>query len=286
MSSRIGIGLWSLQQLSFLRGTKLPEILEIIAGLHVDGVDIYEEYIPCHPVEMHELVQVKKLAGKLGLPITGTWFMNDIVAGVHASSVETVAENLKSNLAVTAALGARYMSIPFLLNVPGLTLKTAYETAVHVLEIVLPTAQEYDVRIAHETARQHTSGLALKIRKELRSDFYTICPDLEAWRLDTADIPLQHAETPNAPKPQPESIELFAQCLTHSPYIHFKLLALDEHGEEPHFPIPEIMDLINRSEREHYLCIEYEGWIPDLRPHLDAAAETRKCVELIRRYQR
>lgn len=104
--------------------------------------------------------------------------------------------------------------------------------------------------------------------------------------MDTADMPLgPHCENKDAKKPQPASIELFNECLPYSPYIHFKLLSLDEQGEEPHFPIPEIMKGINNSGIEHYLCIEYEGWIPDFHPERDPIEETRKCVDLIRRYQ-
>ena len=59
-----------------------------------------------------------------------------------------------------------------------------------------------------------------------------------------------------------------------------------ENGEEPHFPIPEVMDAINNSSIDHLLCLEYEGWIPDVVPERDSYEETRKCVEMVRRYQK
>ena len=125
----------------------------------------------------------------------------------------------------------------------------------------------------------------MRLHRELKNQYFTICPDLEAWRFDTPDIPLVHAENTDGGPSQPESIELFEECLPHAPYIHFKLLSLDENGEEPHFPIPQIMNLINKSSLNHHLCIEYEGWIPDINPNVDAVKETRRCVELIKRYQ-
>jgi hypothetical protein len=176
------------------------------------------------------------------------------------------------------------MALPFLLNVPQLDIDDAYDNYYKILEKLLPAAEEYGVCIAAETARQNTPGLALRLYDALKSDYFTICPDLEAWRFDTSDIPLVHAESGGASS-RPEPLELFAECLPRAPYIHFKLLALDNNGEEPHFPIPQIMDMINRSDITHHLCIEYEGWIPDINPEVDAVTETRRCVELIRRYQ-
>ena len=81
-------------------------------------------------------------------------------------------------------------------------------------------------------------------------------------------------------------MDLFRECMPYSPYIHFKLLSLDENGEEPHFPIPEMMDAINQSAIDHYLCVEYEGWIPDIHPERDSLEETKRCISMIRRYQK
>ena len=40
----------------------------------------------------------------------------------------------------------------------------------------------------------------------------------------------------------------------------------------------------NYLEIEHTFVIEYEGWIPDINPHLDPAKETKKGIDLIKRH--
>jgi len=45
-----------------------------------------------------------------------------------------------------------------------------------------------------------------------------------------------------------------------------------------------MMSAIRDSARSHIINIEYEGWIPDIDPHLDCIEETRRCVQLIKRH--
>jgi hypothetical protein len=288
MKSKIGISTWSLQQLSYTQGKTIDDLISIVADMGVDGIDICEEYIPCHPdVNLVELRRIRKLAEKNNLQIGASWFCSEILSGIHASSEERVLEVFKKNIAIASEMGAKFICIPMLLNVPGQTIPEATATFIRFLEKVLPYAEKYDMPIAHEIPRQYTPQIALDINKALQSKYYTICPDLETWRLDTEDLPLgAHCENINAGKPEPEPIESFLACLPYSPYVHFKLLSLDEQGEEPHFPIQAMMEGINNSDLEHYLCIEYEGWIPDIHPDRDPIKETGRCVELIRRYQR
>jgi hypothetical protein len=287
MNSTIGVSTWSLQPLTYNEGKQLPELIEIMAGMGIDGLDLYDEYLPVYPdTNLHRLNEIKKIANSAGLPITGTWFFNDLLGSYYNTSLDKTVENTKRFLAVTAALDSKYMSVPFLLNVPNISIDDAYDTYLRIFEKLIPVAGDYGVFICAETARQHTPGLALRLHKTLNAEYFTICPDLEAWRFDSEDIPLVHAESVGGPPSQPEPIELFAECLPYAPYIHFKLLSLDETGEEPHFPIPQIMDLINKSDITHHLCIEYEGWIPDIKPNADVTIETRRCVELIKRYQK
>lgn len=287
MKSTIGISTWSLQQLTYKKGIGLSQMLEIMAGMGVDGIDLYDEYLPVFPeVNLHKLYEVKKQTQSAGLPVKGTWFFDDLLGSYYNVGLEKTVENTKRFIAITAFLESKYMALPFLLNVPNLSFEEAHDAYYRILERLLPVAEEYRVNIAAETARQNTPGLALDLHKELKNNFFTICPDLEAWRFDTPDIPLVHAENVGGEPSKPEPLALFAKCLPYAPYIHFKLLALDENGEEPHFPIPQIMDLINKSGINHHLCIEYEGWIPDINPNVDASIETRRCVELIRRYQK
>jgi len=283
IANTIGVSTWCLQQLTFSKGVQLQEMIELVASMDVDALDLYDEYIPCYPnVNLYELNEIKKMTSAAGLQIASTWFFNDVLGSYFATSLNWTVENTKKFIAITAALDAKYMAIPFLLNVPGIDLEEAYDSYRRVFEKLLPTAEEYGIYIAAETARQHTPGLALRLHKALASEFFTICPDLEAWRFDTPDLPLVHQESDKVSEPEP--LNILEECLPYSPLIHYKLLSIDAHGEEPHFPIPEIMDLINDSPINHHLCIEYEGWIPDIKPDADAVVETRKCVELVKRY--
>lgn len=288
MKSKIGISTWCLQQLSHTEGKELSDFIEITAAMGADGIDICEEYLPCHPnANLMELNRIRNQVSEYGLTIGAVWFCADILSGIYAENLKRVLEEFKRNIAITAQMEAKFICLPFLLNVPGLSRQEATGQLTAFFEKALPIAEEYGIPIAHETARQYTPELALTIRKTMQSEYYTICPDLEAWRIDTKDLPLgAHAENLNAVKPEPTSMEVFRECLPYSPYIHFKLLSLDEQGEEPHFPIPDIMDAIARSEKEHYLCIEYEGWIPGFHPERNVREETKKAMELIKRYQK
>lgn len=49
MKSTIGISSWSLQQLSFTKGATIEDIICMVADSGAEGIDICEEYIPCHP---------------------------------------------------------------------------------------------------------------------------------------------------------------------------------------------------------------------------------------------
>jgi hypothetical protein len=53
---------------------------------------------------------------------------------------------------------------------------------------------------------------------------------------------------------------------------------------QPYFPIAELMSAVRGSNRSHVLNVEYEGWIPDIDPHIDCVRETARCVTLIKRY--
>ncbi len=287
MEITTGIGLWSLQQLSFLKHVDTSGILECVKQLGADAVDIYEDYIPCSPhVKLHELYELRRKTEELGLPVKGCWFCMDIAAVIEAAGMQRALSDFKEYLAVSHVLGAEYICIPYLDNIPGKTLDEGKEAMVSFFEKILPWTEKYHIKIAHELPRPGTPEAALDILKTLDSPYYTLCPDLEAWRQETEDLPLIHAENPDAKTLKAASIEVFRECLPYSPYIHFKMLGFDEQGNEPHFPMEEIMGAIDASPGKHHLCIEYEGWIPDIRPDIDCVEGTKKCMELIRNYEK
>lgn len=288
MKSSVGVSTWSLQQLTYTKGATIEDIIDMTAEMGAEGIDICEEYIPCHP--QPDLVKIREIRKKVEdkkLRIGATWFNTDIGCAIKAADEKTALEVYKKNIVIAKEIGAEFICIPLLPNLKEMSFEKRKEQMIHYFEQLLPFAEKYDMPIAHESAREKGNGLALELAKYFDSKYYTICPDLEAWRIDTPDLPLgAHCDDPSAGKPTPEPIELFEACLPYSPYVHFKLLALDEQGEEPHFPIHQMMEMINNSPIDHYLCVEYEGWLPEIRPERDSLTETKRCVELIHRYQK
>lgn len=287
MKSKIGVTSWSLQQLSFTKNYTIENLIDCVAEMGVDGIDICEEYIPCHPEpELDKIHTLRERVEKSGLEMGATWFCTEISGAIRASNERHVLEVYKKNILIASELGAKWTCIPMLLNLNGRTYEEAKKEYIHFFEQLLPFAEKYNMPLSHECAREKTNRMALDLARYFGSDYYSICPDLEAWRFDTPDLPLgAHCEDPDAGIPTPEPIELFKECIPYAPYIHFKLLSLNEEGEEPHFPIKDMMDAINKSHIEHYLCIEYEGWIPEIHPERDSETETKRCIEMVKRYQ-
>ncbi len=287
MKSKIGVTTWCLQQLSFTKGYTIENLVDCVAKMGVDGIDICEEYIPCHPEpELDKIHELRDLVYKNGLEMGASWFGTEIMSGIKASDEKHVLDVYKKNILIASELGSKWTCIPMLLNLNGTTYEKEKEKFIHFFEQLLPFAEKYNMPLCHECAREKTNGMALDLAKYFNTKFYSVCPDLEAWRFGTPDLPLgAHCEDPSAGIPTPESLQLFCDCMPYAPYIHFKLLSLNEEGDEPHFPIKEMMDAINNSSIEHYLCVEYEGWIPEIHPDRDSETETKRCIELIRKYQ-
>jgi hypothetical protein len=288
MKTTISVSIWSLKQLLLTGSKTFDEILEIITELGVNHIDLMEDYIPCHPhTDLHELLQLKQKIASFGLVIPSCWFHTDLVGGIYLSSFERVVDDIKEYLAVTAALGAEFMCVPVGARVPGMNLEEGYNLLLRIFKKIIPTAEEYNVRIGLESSRTlglKTPQIALKLVQALDSHYLTVTPDFEAWRTPTKDIPGFHVEIPGMKATEPLSIDVFKECLPYAPLIHAKLLTFDEKGEEPNFPIAEMMSLIKYSNHEHTLSIEYEGWIPDINPNLDPILETKKGIALLKRY--
>ena len=290
MKTTISVGMWSLKQYS-LKGTKtFDEILETVAEINPDkNIDLMEDYVPCHPhTDMLELIKLKKRIESFGLIINSNWFYTDLIGKVHIESFEKVVNDLKEYIIVVATLGAKFMNTPLDSEpLPGMTFEEAYELYLKIYEEIIPLAEEYNVTIGIDTglsAGWCSPLTVLKIVKGLGSDFLTVTPDFEAWRTPSKEIPGVFIETPGIEKTEGLPIEVFEECLPYSPLIHAKFLAFDKKGDEPNFPISEMMSLVKKSKREHTFVIEYEGWIPDINPHLDTAIETKKGIDLLKRH--
>jgi len=289
MKATISVGMWSMKQYS-LKGTKsFDEILETVAEINPDKhIDLMEDYVPCHPhTDMYELLLLKKRIESFGLTINSNWFYTDLIGAVHADGFEKVVNDLKEYVIIVAALGAKFISIPLGGLVPRMKFEEGTEILLNIFEEIIPVAEEYNVYIGLESAR--TSGfaspqIALELVKSVGSDILTVTPDFEAWRIPTEDIPGFHVESPGNETTDAVSIDIFKECLPYAPLIHAKFISFDEKGEEPNFPIAEMMSLVKQSNREHILSIEYEGWIPEINPNLDSITETKKSIDLLKRY--
>ena len=289
MKTKISVGMWSMKQFS-LKGTKtFDEILETVAEINPDkSIGLMEDYVPCHPyTNMVELIQLKKHINSFGLTINSNWFYTDLIGGVYIDGFEKIVNDLKEYIIVVAILGCKFMHIPLGGLLQGMKFQEGYELYLKIYEEIIPVAEEYNVIIGLEVGRSTGFGTpqtALKIVKDLGSDYLTVCPDFEAWRRTGKDIIDFHIEAPGIETTETVSIDVFRECLPYSPSIHVKLLAFDKNGEEPNFPISEMMSLIKQSSREHTLVIEYEGWIPDINPGLDSVTKTKMGIDLIKRY--
>ena len=289
MKTTISVGMWSLKQYS-LKGTKtFDEILETVAEINPDkNIDLMEDYVPCHPhTDMLELIKLKKRIESFGLTINSNWFYTDLIGKVHIESFEKVVNDLKEYIIVVATLGAKFMNTPLDCPLlPGMKYEEGYELVLKIYEEIIPLAEEYNVILGIDGGLPGfcSPRTALKLVKDLGSDFLTVTPDFEAWRTPSEDIPGLFVETSDSEKTEGLPIEVFEECLPYSPLMHAKFLTFDKKGDEPNFPISEMMSLVKKSKREHTFVIEYEGWIPDINPHLDPAIETKKGIDLLKRY--
>lgn len=289
MNRKICLSLWSIEDLTFRKGKSLFDLLEIAAELGVDGVDIGEDYHRWPPHDnIHGLNQIRKKVHSLGMQVLSSWMYTDFVAGVATSSVKEVISHVSNMLAKCNLLECPFVALPPGDAWHGVDPVEGHKIFLDVFEQLVDIAKEYGVRMALETGRPagvfQKPEYTLKLVKEINSPYLTIAPDFEAWRFATEDLPLVHVEAPDAVTPIPSSLEIFNECLPYSPLIHAKMLGFDENGDEPHMPIAELMEMINNSPVPEIIDIEYEGWIPDVRPDVDSVQASAKAVALLRRH--
>jgi sugar phosphate isomerase/epimerase len=283
----IGISLWSLQQLSMTKDSSLEDILNVIKQMDVSWVDFMDEYLPIFPHNnLLDLYNLRKLFDKIDVHMKTSWVLKHIAGELLVVPMEKVLQHFELYCVVHSLLGCEILILPFNLNMPGITHDQAYDMFVRFFDKAIPICEEYKIKVAVNPSRIYAPPLALKLCRQVNSPYLTIAPDLEAWRLNTSDIPLVHAELPGIVETKPLSVSLFEECLPYSPSVHFKQMGYNEDGDDYHFPIKEIMAALVKSSINHHLVVEYEGWIPDINPHLDPIVETKKSVAMIRKYEK
>jgi len=284
----IAVSTWSLQYLTLAKGMPLEELLPILASFSIDGIEINEDYsrLPQYgkPSARWEL---RRRIEDLGLRVVSTWFNTDLLGGMENAALATVLGEVEKCFEIARDLGTEVVTITPTDPSPDYSPERGTENFRTALLQLLPLAKSYGIAIGIETARSQgivrVPQFVTQLVRSINASELTVVPDFEAWRLATPDLPLTHVGDTDAAS-APASLALFEDALPNTRLVHAKLLRLDEHGEEPHFPIAELMSAVRGSNRSHVLNVEYEGWIPDIDPHLDCVRETARCVTLIKRY--
>lgn len=286
---KITLGTWSTVGETLKGRMDLYQLIDLTADLGFDGIDITEDYLLNSAyTSVHDLNQIRKYSHKRGLPITGTWYYLDLIAGIQTSSFDEIINQVSDLLARNNLLEAPFLCIPLGEASPGMSLSEAHQINMELFTRLIEVAREYGVRIVIETARSSgvitTPEYTLKLVKEINSRYLGVAPDFEAWRHATDDLPLVHMESPGKLAAGPTSLDVFKECMAYTPYFHAKIIGLDEHGEEPHIPIPEMMKIIKEEPSDQILSVEYEGWIPDLKPDVDAIESLIRIKKLFEKY--
>jgi sugar phosphate isomerase/epimerase len=288
MSSTIALNTWSLEG-KVLRGEmSLADVVEATAAMGVQGIDINEMYMGFNPNPDPALLRsIRRLCESFGLKITSCWFWGDLLAAVTMESLDAAVAHITRYLAVMETLRSSSLTISNGSLPPGVAVEEARSILRRLYERLGPIAEDHGVVIGFEAARAGTpfnspQG-ALELVKEFDSPFLTLTPDFESWRRPTEKMPMRYAEDPDSVQAEPLAIHVFADCLPYSPFIHAKFLEFDETGTDPNYPLDEMFAAVRAGGRDHVFTIEYEGWIPDIHPERDAATETRKAIDLIRK---
>ncbi|PDS55438.1 hypothetical protein CO663_29195 [Rhizobium anhuiense] len=255
----------------------------------MDAVEINEDYsrLPQYvaPRSRHTL---RNRIFDADLRVASMWFYTDLLGATETTSLDTVVDQVENCFEIASDLGAEVVVMTPVDSLPQYMSEKGREKFRRIVEELVPLARSYKLTIGLESGRSQgtfcTPQAVAKLVREVSRPELTVVPDFEAWRIATKDLPPTDVERQDTASPMPAELPLFKECLPLARLVHAKLLRLDESGEEPHFPIAEMMSAIRSSERPHIINIEYEGWIPDIDPHLDCIEETRRCVQLIKRH--
>lgn len=286
---QVAVSTWSLQKLTIAEGRSLEELLPIFGNLGIDALEINEDYsrLPEYGSPQARRRLRSKIAD-VGLRVASTWFYTDMLGALDTTSVADLVGQIESCFEIAAGLEAEVVVMTPVDSLPDYSIERGTEKFKRIFEELVPLSRSYNLKIGLESGRSQgkfcTPQYVTRLVREIDSPELTVVPDFEAWRIETGDLPLTHVERQGAVAPAPAELPLFRDCLPFARLVHAKLLRLNEAGDEPHFPIAEMMSAIRGSKRRHIINIEYEGWIPDIDPHLDCIEETRRCVQLIKRH--
>jgi len=285
----ISVSSWSIQNLTLAQGHSLEDLLPILAGFGIDGIELNEDYSRLRtyatPRGRRDL---RQRVADHGLRVTSAWFNTDILGAHDTQGMPALVDDIERCFEIASGMGAEVVVMTPVDTFPDYPRDRGTAVFHDVFARLVPLARAYGVTMGMEVARSYgvfrTPAYMLDLVRQIGAPELTVVPDFEAWRLATPDLPLVHVETQGQLAPGPCDPALFAATLPFARAVHAKLLRLNESGDEPHFPLAAMMQAVRDSARQHILTVEYEGWIPDIDPHLDSVTETRRCVDLLRRH--
>lgn len=291
IASRLGASTWSIEGLLLQGGNSVERQIELIASTGAEIIDLPEYHLGFDPhPNLHRLHTIRDTIKANGLELSGIFFHTDLVAATDFYSAEKVIADLQEYLAVAGFLGAAAIEISNGNLIPSLSEQEARDRLLPIYEAIIPTAEYYGVVVAINAARPLTVSAfkspesALGIVKEFDSPFLRVTPDFECWRITREGMPTKYVEAPNAVRGLATPLEVFADCLPYARRIEAKLYEFDEDGNEPNFPVDELMAMVEDNGAAFDISIEYEGWVPEIHPERDAYEETVKAVQLLQRY--
>ena len=290
-ASRLGVSTWSIEGLLLQGGNSVERQIELVASTGAETIDLPEYHLGFDPhPNLHRLHTIRDTIRANGLELSGIFFHTDLVAATDFYSAEKVVADLQEYLAVAGFLGAVAIEISNGNLTPSLSEQEARDMVLPIYEAIIPTAEYYDVVVAINAARPSAVSVfkspesALGIVKEFDSPFLRVTPDFECWRITREGMPMTYVEAPDAVRGVATPLEVFADCLPYARRIEAKLFELDENGNEPNFPLDELMAMVEDNGGVFDVAIEYEGWTPGVLPERDAYEETVKAVQLLQRY--
>jgi hypothetical protein len=290
MIGQISLNPWWAEGLMLREGLAVERLIERTAAAGAEGIDMQEAYLGLSPHPDPAVVRrLRSSVAASGLVVTSCWFYADVLGVAGLYSIDVAVAHVERYLAITELFESRFMVIQNGSPPPGMSVAAGKDVLLRFYDRIAPLAPAHGVIVAFEAARGGTpfnspDGATALVR-EFGSEWLTVAPDFEAWRLPNASMPSHYAENPELTQADPLELGVLRDCLPWSPFIHVKFLEPQLDGSDPNYPIAELLGIVLEGEREHVLSVEYEGWLPEIHPELDAEAQASLALAAVKRFR-
>ena len=290
MIGQISLNPWWAEGLMLEHGVTVETIIERTAAMGADGIDVQEAHLGlCPHPDPATMWRLRRAAAGAGLEVTSCWFYADVLGVAGLYSVDVAVDHLERYMVITESFGSRFMVVQNGAPPPGMSLAAGRDTLLRVYERIAPLAPDHGLTVAFEAARVGTPfnspDGATDLVRDFGSEALSVAPDFEAWRLPNERMPTAYVENPGLTQPEPLGVQALRDCLPWAPFIHVKYLEPQADGSDPNYPIAELLGLIQASDREHTLSVEYEGWLPEVHPDFDADAQASRALTAVKRFR-